>query len=153
MHDAHGRAKYPDGWINCEMGAHVNNLRGGEALFENSVQNGAVLYNGEYLVVYAADWKFQFVGKVKRAFDNLEYAQEDGRIWDLSADKDFVDAVDFLHQILLTHKAPLVLSDIKTWYNYGYFITAEMAKTVNLFYARRFGDYARRFEGGRVITI
>ncbi|KAF5325390.1 hypothetical protein D9619_009885 [Psilocybe cf. subviscida] len=153
MHDARGRARYPDGWINCEMGAHINNLKGGEVLFANSVKNGVVLYTGEHLVVYAADWKFQFVGKVKRAFDNLEYAQEVGEIRTLDTDKDFGDALHFLNQIMRPRNTPLALVDIKNWYNYGHFITPQMAKMVNICYAHRFADDACRFSGKRVISI
>lgn len=153
MYDSRSRARYPDGWINCEMGAHVNNLRGADVLFANSVKHGPVLFKGEYFVVYAADWKFQFVGKVKRAFDNLEYAQEEGKTANLDADKDFKDAIAFLHQILLSRRSPLTLANIKTWYNYGYFVTHEMVKMVNACYARRYRDDAMRFEQGLVIAI
>ncbi|KAG7447228.1 uncharacterized protein BT62DRAFT_919170 [Guyanagaster necrorhizus] len=103
---------WPVNWINAEMVAYVLNNEGCEHLFQNSVAKGIMLYSSGNFKVYAADWRFQLVGKIRRAYD--AYLDHE------PSPKDLYDAVDILHILNVKDGRNQRSSDMKKWYYYGY---------------------------------
>ncbi|KAJ7101401.1 hypothetical protein B0H15DRAFT_1017842 [Mycena belliarum] len=116
----------PPMWINAEIVAYINGLRGSDSLLPNSIAQDVVLFESPSLVMYAADWRYQLVGKMQRAFDYNDK-------------KDISDAVEILHQLVSQTGKQQRLSEIQTWYEYGIMLKTEHMEFINKAYHTRYG--------------
>ncbi|KAK0463094.1 uncharacterized protein EV420DRAFT_1639179 [Desarmillaria tabescens] len=122
---------WPVNWINAEMVAYVLNNEGCERLFQNSVAQGIMVYSSGNFKVYAADWRFQLVGKIRRAYD--AYLDHE------PSPKDLYDAVDILHILNVKDGRNQRSSDMKKWYYYGYRMGPKEVEYINEAYWQKFG--------------
>ncbi|KAF8889744.1 hypothetical protein CPB84DRAFT_1785313 [Gymnopilus junonius] len=86
-----------------------------ERLYENSIANGIVLYHSESLVAYAADWKFQVLGKITRAYQ-MELLKNQVQSKDRGK-KDWKDAISLLDVLVKENGGPLDRDVVRSWYN------------------------------------
>ncbi|KAK7042426.1 hypothetical protein R3P38DRAFT_2890419 [Favolaschia claudopus] len=114
----------PPSWINI---AYVANNRGGDTLFDNSVRQRVLLYESATLQVFAADWRFQLVGKIVRA-GNFEDP------------KDIKDAVSILRILVEERGGMLKLSEMRDWYESGALIRPEHVELINKEYESKYDE-------------
>jgi hypothetical protein len=107
----------PDAWINAEMRAFVYNHAGCATLFADSVAQGVALFEAPALVVHVADWRYQLVGKITRAYQMMQ--------------------LDVVLKLMLDKRQgrPLLLSEMKTWYAYGPALEIEEIENANRAYS------------------
>jgi len=100
------------------MIAFVMNVPGCENLYQNSIDAGVVLFKSDSLEVYAADWRYQLVGKIVRGYQ-LSTMNETVQAQDRLG-KDLADAVSILH-LLVSERGgkPLQKTEMMTWYGDG----------------------------------
>ncbi|KAF8157119.1 hypothetical protein B0H34DRAFT_487541 [Crassisporium funariophilum] len=108
------RQRWPENWINAEMAGYAM-MPGCEDLYANSIANNVVLYQSDSLVVYAADWKFQLIGKIMRAYQ-MESLKEHVQSMDRTG-KDLKDAISILQILIKENNGPLDGSVLRSWYN------------------------------------
>lgn len=125
---------WPADWINAEMVAYVLNNAGCERLVAHSVQQGALMYDSKSFRVYAADWRYQVVGKIQRAYDQIV----DRR----NAEKDVSDMVQILHVLNAPRAGPLTRSEMLGWYYYGYRMGVKEVAFANAEYEKIYGRIA-----------
>ncbi len=123
---------WPVNWINAEMVAYVLNNEGCERLFQNSVAQGIMMYSSANFKAYAADWRFQLVGKIRRAYD--AYLDHE------PSPKDLYDAVDILHILNVKDGRNQRSSDMKKWYYYGYRMGPREVEYINERTGRSLGE-------------
>ncbi len=108
--------RFPHDWINSQMIAYVRRP-GCENFYRNTLDQGIILFNTQALQVYVADFKFQLVGNVTRAYqDWIDEGQPDAETYDgihLS------DAVHILNKIIAMTGQRVRLSEMRTWYFFG----------------------------------
>ncbi|KAH7102935.1 hypothetical protein BKA62DRAFT_655516 [Auriculariales sp. MPI-PUGE-AT-0066] len=122
-------ARHPYAWMNPDMLGFVANNEGCETVFDDSVRQGEVLFESPSLVVYAADWRFQLVGKMQRAYaDADDEAQQD----------DLADAVSILHLLVQRRGGDSIAKEeLRRWYSYGLSMEeAEFALVATAYKAR-----------------
>lgn len=130
---------WPPNWINCEMIAHILNLEGCENLYQTSIAEGIKMFESKSLEVYAADWKYQLVGKIVRAHDNKVVYDTERRYFNESRDgKDLADAVAILRLMVKKNGRPLRLTDLRTWYYYGPGLKDDAIAYVNAEYQKKY---------------
>ena len=108
---------WPSDWINAEMIAFVSNRPGCETLYQNSIDCEVILFKSDSLVVYAADWRYQLVGKIVRAYQISQLSgthQAEER-----TGKDLSDAVSIMRHLISRHGRPLLKVELLTWYADG----------------------------------
>ncbi|KAF8957522.1 hypothetical protein BDZ97DRAFT_1762907 [Flammula alnicola] len=135
---------YPPEWINADLVAHVYNLDGCETLFRDSVQRDQLMFRTPALEVYAADWRYQLVAKIRRAFQEKTRLDGEPRFrYDQAAFNHAVnteihlhDAVDILRFYIATRNNghPLKFSTIRTWYHDGHLVKTVEVEYINYFY-------------------
>ncbi|MFI5421443.1 MAG: hypothetical protein ACHQ1H_10800 [Nitrososphaerales archaeon] len=108
------RQRWPENWINAEMAGFAM-MPNCEDLYDNSIANNVVLYQSNSLVVYAADWKFQLIGKITRAYQ-MELLKDQVQSMDREG-KDLKDAVSILQVLIQENNGPLDGSVVRSWYN------------------------------------
>ncbi len=123
------------------MVAYVLNNEGCERLFQNSVAQGIMMYSSANFKAYAADWRFQLVGKIRRAYD--AYLDHE------PSPKDLYDAVDILHILNVKDGRNQRSSDMKKWYYYGYRMGPREVEYINEAYWQKFGRIGIDEEGRR----
>ncbi|KAH9487105.1 hypothetical protein JR316_0001173 [Psilocybe cubensis] len=128
------RQRWPVNWINAEMAGFAM-MPGCEDLYKNSVANNVVLYQSDTLVAYAADWKFQLIGKITRAYQ-MEQLNEHVQSKDRER-KDINDAISLLQILITENNAPLDRNVIRSWYNGSALDNVEI-EFVNKEYRARF---------------
>ncbi|KAJ7666679.1 hypothetical protein DFH06DRAFT_1322650 [Mycena polygramma] len=112
-------------WINAEMVAHIN-IPTSDQLLANSIAQNVLIYNSANLQLFAADWRYQIVGKMKRALDYKDW-------------KDISDAVDILHELNAGSGGTQRLALMKEWYEYGAMLTTEHLDFINKAYRKKYG--------------
>ncbi|KAJ7187156.1 hypothetical protein C8R46DRAFT_1207123 [Mycena filopes] len=113
-------------WINAEMIAHISGLRGSDQLLTNSITQNVLLYDSPSLQVFAADWKYQAVGKIKRALDYKD-------------SKDISDAVEIVRRLNRQSGHLQSLAEMQTWYEYGALLTTKHLEFINAAYNQKYG--------------
>ncbi|PPQ88421.1 hypothetical protein CVT25_011223 [Psilocybe cyanescens] len=106
--------RWPENWINAEMAGFAM-MPGCEDLYKNSIANNVVLYQSDTLVAYAADWRFQLIGKITRAYQ-MELLKEQLQSRDREG-KDLKDAVSLLQILITQNNGPLDRNVVRSWYN------------------------------------
>lgn len=132
------RARWPKNWINAEMTAFI--LQPGcEKVYEHSLQQDCILYQSPVLRVVAADWKYQLVCKIIRAYgmrqsaNTVQAAERNG--------KDLDDALAILQFLVSRFQHPVQKNDFETeaWYH-GSAISEEEFAFINDAYVARFNS-------------
>lgn len=98
---AEGTRHYPPNWVNAKMGSFINQVLGCEELVPTSIKTGIMLFSSVTLQVYVADWRYQLVNKIQRAYQLVKLDQES----ELSAaiERNLDDALSILY--LTIHNA------------------------------------------------
>lgn len=137
----------PRDWINAEMIAFVYNNQGCEHLFENSLQQNVVLFQSPTLRAYVADWKYQIVGKITRAYQQMQLFQMftpdvDGLANAISTrELNLMDAVYILRYLVEQRQGEqLNFSEMQTWYFYGPALEPDEIDFVNKAYCAIFSQ-------------
>ena len=104
---------FPYDWVNSQLIAYVNRP-GCEDFYKNTVNQDIILFETQVLRIYVADFKFQLVGNITRAYqDWIREGQPDPEAYNgihLS------DAVYILNKIIETTCQRVRLSEMRTWY-------------------------------------
>lgn len=108
---------FPHDWINSQMIAYISLNPGCEFFYENSVSQGIILFETSVLRVYVADFKFQLVGKITRAYQNWTSAGKPDA--DNYSDTHLSDAVHILATIIRRTGRRVRYSEMRTWYSFG----------------------------------
>lgn len=129
------------GLCNSEMLAFVNNRDGCENLYEESIQEGVLMFASDALEVYAADWRYQLVGKMARANENKLLLEEGEGHYDAThrEGKDLTDALSILHELIKKNGGPLKKTEIRTWYSSGPALDDTEIGYVNEEYVKKHG--------------
>ncbi|KAF8181043.1 hypothetical protein BJ912DRAFT_1145567 [Pholiota molesta] len=165
----------PDAWINAEMRAFVHTHAGCATLFADPVAQGLALFKAPALVVYVADWRYQLVGKIARAYQTMQMMRmEDGGAWPASqtqmqtsesgdggedgamagpsyalrvSERNLQDVVYILKLMLDERQGrPLLLSEMKMWDAYGPALEIEEIENANRAYSIVFMDGDTEYE-------
>ena len=91
-----------DEWINSRMEIFAVGEANKKRLFQDSVRQGTVLWQGKNLIIYAAKWEWALARKIKR-------------IGSQKREVDVSDAVELLGQMVRDHGGPLPYELIKSW--------------------------------------
>ncbi|PPQ69037.1 hypothetical protein CVT26_003746 [Gymnopilus dilepis] len=130
----HLKQLWPENWVNAEMAGFAM-MPNCEGLYENSIANDVVLYRSEALLAYAADWKFQLIGKIMRAYQ-MALLKDQMQSRDRGK-KDLTDAISLLDLLIKENGGPLDRSAIRSWYNGSAIEDAEI-DYVNAAFQERF---------------
>jgi hypothetical protein len=119
-------------WINGEVTAYIRNNSGCEQLFSTFQDLGVILYQSDTLMVYVADWRYQLVGKISRAFaDNPS---------DPHHDRNLMDAVSILCLLVEANTGELLdQALVRAWYTYGPTLSNAKIDFTNQAYRDKFG--------------
>ncbi|PPQ69036.1 hypothetical protein CVT26_003744 [Gymnopilus dilepis] len=132
------RLRWPENWVNAEMIGYAN-MPGCENLYGNSIRCNVILYQSPWIVVYAADWRFQLIGKIQRAYQ-MELLSTHMQSIDRKG-KDLQDAVAILQELVMQNGGPLTKNAIRSWYN-GSALENDGLDFVNAAYYARFSQHA-----------
>lgn len=107
----------PLDWLrSAKMISYVENNDGCEHLFANSVSLKEFLFRSEVLEVFAADWRYQLVGKMNRAVQERYNGSESST----RAGDDLSDAIAIIRLMVSRNGGrPIPRQSLITWYFYG----------------------------------
>lgn len=115
-------------WINSRMEVFAVGDVNKRLLFNESVSQGAIIWQGKNLVIYAAKWEWALARKVKR-------------IGSQNRDIDKSDAVALLSRMVQENGGPLTYELIKSWDEIVYTRLDDAAiKMVAELFIARFGN-------------